>query len=417
MNYPFFKHLLHKKSKKAHLVVLFVVAVVAVASLAGAEAFNISVTDASNNMIISGNAWSSNIGWISFSGTVANSAHTPYGVYENPKTGALSGYAWAYSQPDLNNPTEPSGVGWLQFGISDATHPAVKVDFNNGGKIVGYARFVSARGGSWGSSTGGWVSFSGPSYKVVQKAGCAWSGYAWEPDVAGWIQVSGNTQSGGSYGVQEGVQGTDSSVCSQISQSQLTCAVSQSSTQITFTASPGTLSSYAWKLNGVSKSNNTSSLTVTPVAGNNYTAQVSASVGGTPQTAYCPLVTIPTTSGTGGGSGTAISGKLTAYPNRVEEGASTQIKFTWTLNNVKSSDNCAINRHSTGTPMSTGFRVMSGGALERSVFPPRTRGIASHFNDITDIIKTQTTYYVECNGSDVPGSSVIVNVVPTFNNF
>ncbi len=415
MNYSSFKHLLHRKPKKIHLLILFFVLIVAIASLVSFEAFNVSVTNASSNMLVSGNAWSSNVGWISFSGTVADSSHTPYGVYENSTTGVLSGNAWSYSQPDQANPTKPSGLGWLQFGVSDATHPPAKVNFSNGGKITGFARFTSATlsGSPWGSSTNGWVSFSGTKYKVVQKANCAWSGYAWEPDVAGWIEMSGNTQSGGSYGVQ----GTNFSVCSQVNQSQLTCTASQSATQVTFTASPGTLSPYTWKLNGALRAGNTSSLTVTTTSGNSYTAQVSASVGGAPQTAYCPLITIPTTS-SGTGTGTAITGKLTAYPNRVEEGNPTQIKFTWTLDNVNKTDTCDIKRRATSAPSSSPLHNVTGGGgtLSNTQFP-NTRGNASYYNNVSDKINTQTTYHIECNGSTVSGSSVIVNVVPTFSNF
>ncbi|HEC93803.1 MAG TPA: hypothetical protein ENI56_00280 [Candidatus Kaiserbacteria bacterium] len=113
------------------------------------------------------------------------------------------------------------------------------------------------------------------------------------------------------------------------------------------------------------------------------------------------------------------AGTLSAYPARVEEGKSTPIKFTWTLNNVQKGVNtCAINKRATGAPSSSmGSPVMSGGTINSSLFPSATHGRANSTNIVQDSITTQTKYYLECNGIAVPNSSVIVNVVPNFNNF
>ena len=99
-------------------------AVLVVASVAASNSLATSHT-----MPITGYAWSSNIGWISFSGTAADSS--AYGVFEDKTNGALSGYAWS------------SNFGWVSFGVPDAQHPAPGVDLSTG-KVTGWARACAA---------------------------------------------------------------------------------------------------------------------------------------------------------------------------------------------------------------------------------------------------------------------------------
>ena len=115
---------------------------------------------ASGSMPITGYAWSSNIGWTSFSGS-------GYGVFEDTITRALSGYAWS------------SNIGWISFSASDGSHPAPTVDFITG-QISGYARACSAFAdknacsGALDGNTGGWD---------------------------GWISLSGTANDGSPYAV------------------------------------------------------------------------------------------------------------------------------------------------------------------------------------------------------------------------
>lgn len=107
------------------------------------------------------------------------------------------------------------------------------------------------------------------------------------------------------------------------------------------------------------------------------------------------------------------AGTLIAYPSRVEEGTPTPIKFTWTLNNVKKGVNtCSINKRATGTSMHVPGRHIAGSYMSL----PVTRGRISSEKTLPDTINTQTKYYIECNGK-IASPPVIINVVPTFNNF
>jgi len=109
---------------------------------------------------LSGYGWSSNIGWVSFSGPL-------YGVTID-SSGNFSGYAWS------------SNVGWLNMS-------GVKM---TAGKLTGFGQFT-ASGGGWD----GKVSFSGTAtdgspYGVNVASDGSFSGYAWGDEVVGWLDMS-----------------------------------------------------------------------------------------------------------------------------------------------------------------------------------------------------------------------------------
>lgn len=113
-------------------------------------------------------------GWIHFDGT-------NYGVTEDATTGTLSGQAWS------------ENVGWISFDESDVNGcPSGTcrgtVDQTTG-LVTGWARAL-AHDASWD----GWIHFSsGGNYGsgVVQDTStCAWSGYAWGGSVLGWIHFT-----------------------------------------------------------------------------------------------------------------------------------------------------------------------------------------------------------------------------------
>ena len=135
---------------------------------------------------MSGWAWSSNIGWISFNCTneLNGCGSVDYGVNKNDD-GTLTGYAWS------------SNIGWIQFGCppgatclsgfptgSGTQSMDAKVNGNN---LQGWARALS-QGQGWD----GWISLSGSSgsgsYGVDNHDGIHFTGYAWGGDVVGWIQ-------------------------------------------------------------------------------------------------------------------------------------------------------------------------------------------------------------------------------------
>ncbi|MFA6158742.1 MAG: hypothetical protein WC763_03940 [Candidatus Paceibacterota bacterium] len=146
---------------------------------------------------LTGFAWSSNIGWISFNSTNDHNAGVAgvqpsaidYGVNFATSTGylggsgaTLTGYAWS------------SNIGWIQFGGLSGfpTGPGTTADNAkiSGSNLVGWAKALSAAGAGWD----GWISLSGTSYGPTL-SGSSLTGYAWGSSVVGWVSfdVAGPT--------------------------------------------------------------------------------------------------------------------------------------------------------------------------------------------------------------------------------
>lgn len=143
-------------------------------------------TNAGASDNLSGWAWSSTIGWVSFNSTTGGGANHGVNVAAN---GLMSGYAWS------------PNVGWISFNSSDLSgcpSGTCQASFDKKtGAVSGWARAIAGGGssiqtGGWG----GWIQLSGPSYAVAA-AGCQWSGYAWgggpslDSGVTGWLSFSG----------------------------------------------------------------------------------------------------------------------------------------------------------------------------------------------------------------------------------
>lgn len=133
---------------------------------------------------MSGNAWSSTIGWISVDGA-------GYAVAIDSDTNLLSGYAW-------------SNLGWLKFGGlsgcpgSGSCDARLNVSTN---EIEGWARFCA--GTEFGDCStmtdhpdgwDGWVSFNCSNTSSCGTSDYGWTlsgdiltGFAWGGDVVGWI--------------------------------------------------------------------------------------------------------------------------------------------------------------------------------------------------------------------------------------
>lgn len=187
----------------AGAVSLFLIGAVAVLATAGDN--------------ISGWAWSSNIGWISFNDTNAGSGGGSYGVYADGN-GNLSGYAWS------------PNIGWVSFNPTDVagcpgtpgnTVCAPKLDLNTH-EVSGWARAcagtINGNCAGPGRTDGwdGWISLRGgnPSYGVTTTAAAPyyWSGWAWGGEVVGWISFSGATSGSGGGGGGYGVVGPSAGV-------------------------------------------------------------------------------------------------------------------------------------------------------------------------------------------------------------
>ncbi|MDP1625410.1 MAG: hypothetical protein Q8L64_06685 [bacterium] len=124
---------------------------------------------------ISGYAWSSNIGWVSFNcmnHDPASCDDSNFGVNLD-SNGFITGYVWS------------PNIGWIQFGnLSDFPSGGGTQSTNarvSGSSVLGWARALSHSGG-WD----GWISLSGTGYGVGYNDG-VFSGYAWGSDVIGWL--------------------------------------------------------------------------------------------------------------------------------------------------------------------------------------------------------------------------------------
>ena len=254
-----------------------------------------TVVSADTTKYLSGYAWSSNIGWISFRGTGPD-----YGVEYNSSTGYLSGYAWS------------SNIGWISFGCgqSDGTTgrrlcsrigaPAypfgsgtvldgAKLDLNYN-RLVGFIRacsvFVDGCSGQLRSQLelgdwDGWIALSGRaldgnpgspygvSFDPVTKkfSGYAWGGGSPGEQFIGWISFgpfnSGSGGSGGGGGSGSGGGGgnkgvvlCDTSLC-EVPKPIVSCSRDQNSVTVgvpvnwSVTVTPSGGYNYTWLVNGL----------------------------------------------------------------------------------------------------------------------------------------------------------------------
>ena len=188
--------------KHFFIFTLLVLSVVAISTLTNSSIAPVAVAGSSDN--ISGFAWSSNIGWISFNSTncdsspedglsdgvpagcpAAGTAIPDYGVNIAPLsgTGIFSGYAWS------------ENIGWIDFAPAgpypEAPNNSAQINWTTG-DVTGWARALSY-GGGWD----GWIKLSGTaglaSYGVTFNSSTnEFEGYAWGSDVIGWIDFNSN---------------------------------------------------------------------------------------------------------------------------------------------------------------------------------------------------------------------------------
>lgn len=158
-----------------------------------------NVTQASTGDNVSGYAWSTTIGWVSFNCTNQDVCDdSDYGVSVDPATGNMTGYAWN------------KNIGWLSFNETsgcpegDPGECGAKVSLANG-EFSGWARAVSPTTDGM-NGWDGWISLN-----CKNTTGMPWcigtpsyspdldfvtgivSGYAWGADVVGWMKFSGDT--------------------------------------------------------------------------------------------------------------------------------------------------------------------------------------------------------------------------------
>ena len=156
----------HPIVKNGHNIVLALASILLIAVLFYA-AFFAGVADnarAGTTDNVSGWAWGSNIGWISFNCTdTSTCGNVDYGV-SLATNGDMSGYAWS------------DNIGWITFNASDLSgcpSGACRAELV-GNNLQGWARALS-----YGDGWDGWISLNGSNYGVT-KNGNNLEGFSWD---------------------------------------------------------------------------------------------------------------------------------------------------------------------------------------------------------------------------------------------
>ncbi len=283
--------------------------------------FRTSSVRADSSQNLSGYAWSSNIGWISFNCTNDTSCATSnYGVNIDPATGNFSGNAWS------NN------IGWISFNQTTGcpesgctTQPNLNTTT---GAITGWAKALTADNNGWD----GWIKLagtasSGGAYGPTL-SGTTFSGYSWGADVIGWMDWS--------KVVSAATAPTANLYVNTIGATSATIGSGQSATLL-WTSTGATSCTAAGGFSTGGATSNTTGVSTGPLTSTqNYSISCSG-LGGTSVpsnvtvTVTQPLVTI------------------TANPNRVADGGQTTI--SWSATYVNS---CSVTGHNLSKSNLTG---------------------------------------------------------------
>ncbi|HEY4505970.1 MAG TPA: hypothetical protein VJJ24_00750 [Candidatus Paceibacterota bacterium] len=135
------------------------------------------------NVPLTGWAWSSNVGWVSFNCNNQNACGTSnYSVNMDDVTGLFSGYAWS------------SNIGWINFnqsGLSGCPSGTCEARLVNN-KVTGWAKALN------GNSTSGWLGWihlsdpaASPKYTASLNSQ-AFQGFSWGEEVVGWMKWNPN---------------------------------------------------------------------------------------------------------------------------------------------------------------------------------------------------------------------------------
>lgn len=147
---------------------------------------------------VTGWAWSSNIGWISFNSTndgagTGSSYNVSFSTSTLSNIGTFAGWAWS------------PNIGWISFGAGDGSHPNVTTNLTTG-EVTGYARACAGTVNGDCSSADrtdgwdGWISMSDNLYYrtglpyvsgnegiTYNPADGYFKGYAWGDTNVGWL--------------------------------------------------------------------------------------------------------------------------------------------------------------------------------------------------------------------------------------
>jgi hypothetical protein len=293
---------------------------------------------------LSGWAWSSNIGWISFNSTDAGTGNNgvgtspnPYVVTVDPSTGAMDGYAWS------------SNIGWISFkpgdlsGCPNNAQPAVE----STGAVTGGIRALAGAGRNDGWD--GCIELSGtnhespdpsnpqgPSLKGVfmDKSG-HFSGLAWGGPVVGWVSFNVGTKSVVCSGCTTDQAPTITASCSA---DKTSLPAGGGAVVFTATVSGNGTSPYTFYWNGIAEgattgNTNTQSFTYTS-SGGGPILTVRDSQGYSAPAVACPNITVQQTVSPGNGislyMGTKSGYALQNHSTTIKIHAGTNFGMAWT---------------------------------------------------------------------------------------
>jgi len=367
-------------SYPAILVIVLLVALIVVAGVqqGGLPKGSSALAGAGQN--VSGYAWSSNIGWISFNCTNDNSCGTSdYGVNID-NGGNFSGYAWSPS------------VGLISFNVSSGCPEAgcvtqPKFDKSTG-VVTGWARACEGTvngdctGASRSDGWDGWIKLSG-----TTPDGNAYGplltdqtfvGYSWGSDVIGWLAWSGS-----GYGV--------------ISPANIVCHSSISASPDTVEQGQNVL--LTWSVTGGPSCATSCTGSGFNTGGATTGTNVPSTVPPTPPTTSYALTC------TGGHNPPPVNTTVTVLIPTVQLTVNGQSKTARV--NPDAANNTTVAWSSTNA---TSCSVTKNSAAWKT-------GLSSA--GTVDTVTAQTTYAIDCvNSHDTHATaSVTVNVTPGFNEF
>lgn len=251
-----------KKNKSVFAIISLIVLSVAIGGFLYKQTF-VQASAADNVM---GWGWSENIGWISMNcdnpEISPQCSSTNYGVDVNVLTGEITGYAWS------------ENIGWIAMATSTSGCPIgpceAKLDLLTN-EVSGWARVYA---------TDAWISLRGtsPDYGVTYNpATRQFEGWAWEPDILGWISFNcNNPESSDCVGTNYNVYrrpligappNADFDFCLE---SGTTFSFFDTSSD-----SDGTIEKWLWDFNDTTTSNQQHLQHTFPVAGVDYSVSLS----------------------------------------------------------------------------------------------------------------------------------------------
>ncbi len=343
-----------KYSIKSHLTLFIFVSIIILVGV-----INIPTTHAAVKNVVTGYAWSSNIGWIQFNprGNTTDDV-TISTTTLTPTIGDFSGYAWS------------SNIGWIKFGglsgfpSSGFISENAKVNLTTG-VVTGWARACSGtlnaspnqnlpgdcssinpRTDGWD----GWIELSGENHASGDSSGNGgvyydntngkFKGYAWGGEVVGWVNFDPNSPTVTTIPpvtCTNNCGGGDTPITGS-------CSATDSSPNLTFTSYPsggtGLYSSYTWTStkNGSSIASNSTGLSIiynSTIPGEVYAANVTITdSNNNTGTISCGPTTVATPTSTGPllwfEGGTIPTGVGDTKTKTVREGQNVEVLYNRT---------------------------------------------------------------------------------------